>query len=144
MGWIIAILLIFFVLIILTLVFFFSFSLSDLLELDIVSKFMKDDDNEDENRKYLEKKERQIEQHLENIRRNQKKPKLTLNYEAGKIVDINKPLGKWTQLVTMTQLKYINNVKKLMGDKFSNKLGFWQIKVRAQSLSQGRVRGKGR
>ncbi len=67
-----------------------------------------------------------------------------VHFTESRIVDIHKPIGKWTKLVIMTQLQYISNIKKLMGTKFSNKLGTWQIKVRAQNTSQGRERGRGR
>ncbi len=108
----------------------------------VKDKFKKKDEEEEDRKRYLEKKQRQIEQFQENIRAHNNNQ--VVHYEETKVVGIKEPIGKWTKLVTMTQLQYISNVKKLMGDKFSNKLGFWQMKVKAQGMSQGRERGRGK
>ena len=57
-----------------------------------------------------------------------------------RIVDIHKPIGKWTRMIISQQLQYISNVKHLIGDKLS---GIWQIRVKAQAQSKGREHAKG-
>ena len=142
MIWVFGIALIIILLIIVFIIYAIIDSTSSQIIVTVKDQFKKKDDDEDDRKKYLEKKQRQIEQFQKNIRASQNHQ--IIRYTETRVVDIKKPIGKWTKLVTMTQLQYISNVKKMMGEKFSNKLGFWQIKVKAQAMSQGREKGKGR
>lgn len=141
MGWIISIIILV-ILVLLLLIVAIIDLVSHNIIVKIITRFSEKHDNDEDYKKYLEKKQRQIEQHRENIRESQNTQ--TIHYTETKVIEIQQPIGKWTKLVTMTQLQYINNVKKFMGDKFSNKLGFWQMKVRAKAASQGREKGRGR
>jgi len=64
--------------------------------------------------------------------------------EDYRIVGLQEPKGKWTKMVMKQNIGYISTLKNLMGNNFS-KMGFWQLKVKAQSLiSQAMQKGKGR
>jgi hypothetical protein len=100
------------------------------------------EEQEEENIKYHQQKYRKIkEQYYRGIEIESKQNLLSQEY---KIIGLEKPVGKWTNMVMKRNIQYISTLKNLMGTNFS-KLGIWQIKVKAQSLiSQAMHRGKGR
>lgn len=110
---------------------------------DLIDKFQATDPVQEDKEKYLEKKQRQMEKHTENIIEAYKNNPI-VHYQESRIVSINKPIGKWTYLITMAKLRYIDNMKKAMNGRFSKKMGFWQTTVKAQARSESRERGRGR
>jgi hypothetical protein len=58
------------------------------------------------------------------------------------IVDIIKPIGKWTQMV-MKNGGILLRLAKLIKSEGGEK-GFWELFVKAQSSTQGKYKGKGR
>jgi hypothetical protein len=57
------------------------------------------------------------------------------------IVDIVKPVGKWTAAILGRELSYLVNSARIMNQK-SNK-GFWVSMIEAQQMAAGRQRGRG-
>lgn len=64
-------------------------------------------------------------------------------FERPQIVDVVKPVGKWTAMVLGQKLTYLVSSAKLMNENDSKK-GFWTSMVEAQARAAGRERGKGR
>ncbi len=58
-----------------------------------------------------------------------------------KIVDIVKPVGKWTAAILGRELSYLVNSARIMNQK-SNK-GFWVSMIEAQQMAAGRQRSRG-
>jgi hypothetical protein len=57
------------------------------------------------------------------------------------IVDIVKPVGKWTAAILGRELSYLVNSARIMNQK-SNK-GFWVSMIEAQQMAAGRQRSRG-
>ncbi len=61
--------------------------------------------------------------------------------EEVQIVDIVKPVGKWTAAILGRQLSYLVNSARIMNNK-SHK-GFWVSMIEAQQMAAGRQRSRG-
>lgn len=61
--------------------------------------------------------------------------------EEVRIVDIVKPVGKWTQFIIGRELSYLVNSARVMNKK--SKKGFWVSMIEAQQIAAGRQRGRG-
>ncbi|MFP3031367.1 MAG: hypothetical protein ACEY3M_09625, partial [Wolbachia sp.] len=62
--------------------------------------------------------------------------------EDPEIVDIAKPVGKWTKMVMMgngLMQRFAQLIHREGGQK-----GFWELFVKAQASTQGKHKGKGR
>ncbi len=59
-----------------------------------------------------------------------------------KVVDIAKPVGKWTQMVILND-GLMQRLAQLITEEGSEK-GYWELFVKAQSSTQGKYKGRGR
>ncbi len=104
--------------------------------------FAKEDSEIDDKKlleEYMKKKYRRIIENEEKLLKNYQMNNLVVN---SKIVGFQKPIGKWTRMVMNTQLEYLSNVKRMLGDQF-NKIGIWQMRVKAQAQFKGLGRSMG-
>ncbi|MDG7053034.1 MAG: hypothetical protein LKM45_04085 [Wolbachia endosymbiont of Alcedoecus sp.] len=98
----------------------------------------------EENRKfnelYQKNKQREFIKHQEMLREKQKD--IQVYKEDPEIVDIAKPVGKWTKMVMMGGglMQRLAQLMKREGDK----KGFWELFVKAQASTKGKYKGKGR
>ncbi|NSM56378.1 hypothetical protein HET73_01990 [Wolbachia endosymbiont of Atemnus politus] len=98
----------------------------------------------EENRKfnelYQKDKQRELMKRQEMLRESQKD---YMQYKEDlEIVDIAKPVGKWTKMVMMgngLMQRFAQLVKRE-----GSKKGFWELFVKAQASTQGKHKGKGR
>ena len=65
----------------------------------------------------------------------------TSEIEEVKIVDIVKPVGKWTAAILGRELSYLVNSARIMNQKSSK--GFWVSMIEAQQMAAGRQRSRG-
>ena len=61
--------------------------------------------------------------------------------EAPQIIDIVKPIGRWTNFIIKQKLSYLYNFFAVRKD--DNK-PYWQTVIDAQAKTQGKDKGKGR
>lgn len=62
-------------------------------------------------------------------------------YKANlKVVDIAKPVGKWTQMVILNNV-FMQRLVQLITEEGSEK-GYWELFVKAQSSTQGKYKGR--
>ncbi|OEY86381.1 hypothetical protein BIY23_04385 [Wolbachia pipientis] len=88
---------------------------------------------------YKKKKEKKdLEKRQELLRTNQ----LQVYKENVDIVEIMKPVGKWTQMV-MHNGGILLRLAQLIKSEGREK-GFWELFVKAQASTQGKYKGKGR
>ncbi|QOD38539.1 hypothetical protein [Candidatus Wolbachia massiliensis] len=98
----------------------------------------------EENRKfnelYQKNKQKELLKQQETLRENQKD---YVQYrEDSEIVDIAKPIGKWTKMVMLSG-GFMQRLAQLMKGE-GGKKGFWELFVKAQASTQGKHKGKGR
>ncbi|QKX03039.1 hypothetical protein GOY07_02380 [Wolbachia endosymbiont of Litomosoides sigmodontis] len=63
--------------------------------------------------------------------------------EDSEIVDIAKPIGKWTQMVMCGGRLMMQRFAQLMKREGGRK-GFWELFIKVQASTQGKYKGKGR
>ncbi len=99
----------------------------------IIEEYKKDDEL------YKKKKAKQdLEKRQELLRDNQ----VQVYKENMDIVEIIKPIGKWTKMV-MNNGGILLRLAQLIKSEGRDK-GFWELFVKAQSSTQGKYKGKGR
>ncbi|WP_353276494.1 hypothetical protein [Wolbachia endosymbiont (group B) of Villa cingulata] len=98
----------------------------------------------EENRKFNElyQKNKQKELMKQQEMLSEKQKDIQVYKEDLEIVDITKPLGKWTKMVMMGSglMKHFAQLIHREGDK----KGFWELFIKAQSSTKGKHKGKGR
>ncbi|MCV3769764.1 MAG: hypothetical protein K0T53_03555 [Wolbachia pipientis] len=62
--------------------------------------------------------------------------------EASKIIDIAKPVGKWTKMIIIGS-DLIQHFTQLI-NKNGKQKGFWELFIKTQVLTRGKHKGKGR
>ena len=102
---------------------------------------IKSKENRKEDESYKEKKRRELEKHKEILRDNQKSEERVYQEDL-EIVDIAKPVGKWTKMVMQNGELMLRLAQLIKSD--GGKKGFWELFVRAQASTQGKYKGKGR
>ncbi|MGL9717608.1 MAG: hypothetical protein ACR5K9_02765 [Wolbachia sp.] len=92
------------------------------------------------NKLYQKNKQKELMKHQEMLREKQKD--IQIYKEDPEIVDIAKPVGKWTKMVMMGGglMQRLAQLMKREGDK----KGFWELFVKAQASTKGKYKGKGR
>ncbi|WP_264375480.1 MULTISPECIES: hypothetical protein [unclassified Wolbachia] len=92
------------------------------------------------NELYQKNKQKELMKQQEMLREKQKN--MQVYKEDLEIVDIAKPLGKWTKMVMMgnSLMKHFSQLIHREGDK----KGFWELFIKAQSSTKGKYKGKGR
>ncbi|MDG7052353.1 MAG: hypothetical protein LKM45_00465 [Wolbachia endosymbiont of Alcedoecus sp.] len=98
----------------------------------------------EENRKfnelYQKNKQREFIKHQEMLREKQKD--IQVYKEDPEIVDIAKPVGKWTKMVMICNglmQRFAQLIHREGGQK-----GFWELFIKAQASTKGKYKGKGR
>ncbi|WCR57752.1 hypothetical protein [Wolbachia endosymbiont of Ctenocephalides felis wCfeJ] len=98
----------------------------------------------EENRKfnelYQKNKQREFIKHQEMLREKQKY--IQVYKEDLEIVEIAKPVGKWTKMVMMGN-GLMQRLAQLIQREGGQK-GFWELFVKAQASTRGKHKGKGR
>ena len=94
------------------------------------------------NELYKEKKQRELEERQQILRENQKSDIQQVYNEDIEIVDIAKPVGKWTQMV-MLGGGLMKRLAQLINREGGQK-GYWELFIKAQASTQGKYKGKGR
>lgn len=90
------------------------------------------------NELYQKNKQKELMKQQEILREKQK----DVQKEDPEIVDIAKPVGKWTKMVMMgngLMQRFAQLIHREGGQK-----GFWELFVKAQASTQGKHKGKGR
>lgn len=105
-------------------------------------KVLKEEWEEDRkfNELYQKNKQKELMKHQEMLHEKQKD--IQVYKEDPEIVDIAKPLGKWTKMVMMgngLMQRFAQLIHREGGQK-----GFWELFVKAQASTQGKHKGKGR
>ncbi|WP_374698395.1 hypothetical protein [Wolbachia endosymbiont (group B) of Limnophora tigrina] len=105
-------------------------------------KVLKEEWEEDRkfNELYQKNKQKELMKHQEMLHEKQKD--IQVYKEDPEIVDIAKPLGKWTKMVMMGNVlmqRFAQLIHREGGQK-----GFWELFVKAQASTQGKHKGKGR
>ena len=59
-----------------------------------------------------------------------------------KVVDIAKPVGKWTKMAILNN-ELMQRLARLIKEEGDEK-GYWELFVKAQSSTQGKYKGRGR
>ncbi|MGL9725527.1 MAG: hypothetical protein ACR5KV_02170 [Wolbachia sp.] len=103
----------------------------------------------------LKKSEKKIENLMNYIKKNKQKElmkkqeilsdkqkAMQIYKEDLKIVDIAKPVGKWTKMVMMSS-GLIQRFAQLI-HKEGGKKGFWELFIKTQASTKGKHKGKGR
>lgn len=93
------------------------------------------------NELYKEKKYKELVKKQEILRKAQKDD-MRVYKEDLEIVDIAKPVGKWTKMVMMGG-GLMQRLAQLIQREGGNK-GFWELFIKAQSSTKGKNKGKGR
>jgi len=92
------------------------------------------------NELYQKNKQKELMKHQEMLRENQKD---YMQYKEDlEIVDITKPVGKWTKMVMLSG-GFMQRLAQLI-KREGGKKGFWELFVKAQASTQGKHKGKGR
>ncbi|BEP31058.1 MAG: hypothetical protein WBIAU1_05360 [Wolbachia endosymbiont of Drosophila biauraria] len=92
------------------------------------------------NELYQKNKQKELMKQREILREKQKD--VQVYKEDSEIVDIAKPVGKWTKMVMMgngLMQRFAQLIHREGGQK-----GFWELFVKAQASTQGKHKGKGR
>ncbi len=105
------------------------------------NEIIEEKERKKEDELYKEKKRKELEKFQEILRENQKDNVKQVYEEDLEIVDIAKPLGKWTKMVM--QNSSLNLLAQLIRNK-DNKKGFWQLFIKSQASTQGKYKGRGR
>ncbi|MFP3035635.1 MAG: hypothetical protein ACEY3A_01120 [Wolbachia sp.] len=92
------------------------------------------------NELYQKNKQKELMKHQEMLREKQKD--IQVYKEDPEIVDIAKPVGKWTKMI-MSSGGFMKRLAQLI-NRESVKKGFWELFVKAQASTQGKHKGKGR
>lgn len=105
-------------------------------------KVFKEEREEDRkfNELYQKNKQKELMKQQETLREKQKD--IQVYKEDPEIVDIAKPVGKWTKMVMMgngLMQRFAQLIHREGGQK-----GFWELFVKAQASTQGKHKGKGR
>ncbi|WP_338406383.1 hypothetical protein [Wolbachia endosymbiont (group A) of Longitarsus flavicornis] len=105
-------------------------------------KVLKEEWEEDRkfNELYQKNKQKELMKQHEILREKQKD--VQVYKEDPEIVDIAKPVGKWTKMVMMgngLMQRFAQLIHREGGQK-----GFWELFVKAQASTQGKHKGKGR
>ncbi|WP_341808049.1 hypothetical protein [Wolbachia endosymbiont (group E) of Neria commutata] len=100
------------------------------------------EENKKDNELYKEKKQKELIKRQETLRENQKSDDIRVYQEDLEIVDIAKPVGKWTQMV-MLGGGLMKRLAQLINREGGQK-GYWELFVKAQASTQGKYKGKGR
>ncbi|MDR2832067.1 MAG: hypothetical protein LBV62_04120 [Rickettsiales bacterium] len=98
------------------------------------------EENREYNELYQENKQKELMKQQEILRENQKD--VQVYKEDLEIVDIAKPVGKWTQMVMLgngLMQRFAQLIHREGGQK-----GFWELFVKAQASTKGKYKGKGR
>ncbi|MDR2609092.1 MAG: hypothetical protein LBC06_00675 [Rickettsiales bacterium] len=105
-------------------------------------KTLKEDWEEDRkyNELYREKKQTELMKHQEMLREKQKD--IQVYKEDPEIVDIAKPVGKWTKMVMLSG-GFMQRLAQLINREGGQK-GFWELFIKAQASTKGKYKGKGR
>lgn len=98
------------------------------------------EENKKDNERYKEKKQKELIKRQEILRENQKD--IQVYQEDLEIVDIAKPVGKWTQMV-MLGGGLMKRLAQLINREGGQK-GYWELFMKAQASTQGKYKGKGR
>ncbi len=92
------------------------------------------------NELYQKNKQKELMKQQETLREKQKD--VQVYKEDPEIVDIAKPVGKWTKMIMMgngLMQRFAQLIHREGGQK-----GFWELFVKAQASTQGKHKGKGR
>ncbi|MCM1001035.1 MAG: hypothetical protein KTV72_01695 [Wolbachia endosymbiont of Melophagus ovinus] len=92
------------------------------------------------NELYQKNKQKELMKHQEMLREKQKD--IQVYKEDPEIVDIAKPVGKWTKMVMMgngLMQRFAQLIHREGGQK-----GFWELFIKAQASTKGKYKGKGR
>ncbi|APR98345.1 hypothetical protein [Wolbachia endosymbiont of Folsomia candida] len=100
------------------------------------------EENQKDNERYKEKKQKELIKRQETLRESQKNDDIQVYHEDLEIVDIAKPVGKWTQMV-MLGGGLMKRLAQLINREGGQK-GYWELFVKAQASTQGKYKGKGR
>lgn len=100
------------------------------------------EENKKDNELYKEKKQKELIKRQETLRENQKSDDIRVYQEDLEIVDIAKPVGKWTQMV-MLGGGLMKRLAQLINSEGGRK-GYWELLVKAQGSTQGKYKGRGR
>lgn len=92
------------------------------------------------NELYQKDKQRELIKRQEILRDGQKD--IQIYKEDPEVVDIAKPIGKWTQMV-MHSGGLMQRLAQLV-KREGGKKGFWELFIKAQASIQGKHKGKGR
>jgi hypothetical protein len=92
------------------------------------------------NELYQKNKQKELMKHQEMLRESQKD--IQGYKEDPEIVDIAKPIGKWTKMVMLSG-GFMQRLAQLI-NREGGKKGFWELFVKAQASTQGKHKGKGR
>ncbi|MBA8755821.1 hypothetical protein HCR15_01450 [Wolbachia pipientis] len=92
------------------------------------------------NELYQKNKQKELLKQQEMLREKQKD--VQVYKEDPEIVDIAKPVGKWTKMVMMGN-GLMKRFAQLIHSEGGQK-GFWELFVKAQASTQGKHKGKGR
>ncbi|MGL5029532.1 MAG: hypothetical protein ACRC6C_05595 [Wolbachia pipientis] len=92
------------------------------------------------NELYQKNKQKELLKQQEMLREKQKD--VQVYKEDPEIVDIAKPVGKWTKMVMMGN-GLMKRFAQLIHSEGGQK-GFWKLFVKAQASTQGKHKGKGR
>ncbi|KDB19455.1 hypothetical protein [Wolbachia endosymbiont of Glossina morsitans morsitans] len=92
------------------------------------------------NELYQKNKQKELLKQQEMLREKQKD--VQVYKEDPEIVDIAKPVGKWTKMVIMGN-GLMKRFAQLIHSEGGQK-GFWELFVKAQASTQGKHKGKGR
>ncbi|WP_168464251.1 rho GDP-dissociation inhibitor [Wolbachia endosymbiont of Ctenocephalides felis wCfeT] len=100
------------------------------------------EENKRNNELYQEKKQKELLKRQEEQREKYKDDEGRAYKEDLEIVDVAKPVGKWTRMVMLSGglMKRLAQLIRSEG----NKKGFWELFIKAQSSTKGKRRGKGR
>jgi N12 class adenine-specific DNA methylase len=99
------------------------------------------EENQKDNERYKEKKQKELIKRQETLRENQKDD-VQIYQEDLEVVDIAKPVGKWTQMVIFGG-GLMKRLAQLINREGGHK-GYWELFIKAQSSTQGKYKGKGR
>ncbi|MCA4773813.1 hypothetical protein [Wolbachia endosymbiont of Mansonella perstans] len=92
------------------------------------------------NELYQKNKQKELIKHQEMLHEKQKG--IQVYKEDPEIVDIAKPVGKWTKMVMLSG-EFVQRLAQLI-NREGGKKGFWELFVKAQASTQDKHKGKGR
>ncbi|MEY2392738.1 hypothetical protein [Wolbachia endosymbiont of Tettigetta isshikii] len=92
------------------------------------------------NELYQKNKQKELMKHQKILHEKQKD--IRVYKEDPEIVDIVKPVGKWTKMVMLSD-GFMQRLAQLI-NREGGKKGFWELFVKAQASTQGKHKGKGK